>query len=211
MKAAIRYPAGYSTSQLHELQNFRMRLLARNIVAELAPDADLTSPSVEIEGQAHEYGTLVAQSLSWGPLRSIGMKRLRPSARLPTRGSFDCAGLDLYADIDAPLSVKSGETVKIPTGIALQLPTGYYAQIKDRSGMGAKGFAVRGGVIDRDYRGEIVVMLQYVALPNAVQVIDVQDRVAQLTFVAYLDAEAVEVQELGRTVRDQGGFGSTGA
>ena len=142
----------------------------------------------------------------------VKIKRLTEHAVIPTSGSDYAAGYDLYADIEQGTAViSSGDTVKIGTGIAAEIPEGYFGAIFARSGMATK----RGlrpancvGVIDSDYRGEIIVALHNDSKES--QEINSGDRIAQLVIMPYLPVEFVEVDELTNTDRGDGGFGSTG-
>ena len=139
----------------------------------------------------------------------IKLKKLDERAIIPTRGTSASAGMDLYA-LDAA-TVESGETVLVHTGIALAIPEGYAGFIYARSGIATKrGLAPANkvGVIDADYRGEIMVALHnHSAVPQAV---DAGERVAQLVVAPFLKATFEETEELSDTVRGEGGFGSTG-
>lgn len=136
-------------------------------------------------------------------------KKLTATAILPSRGSEEAAGLDLYADISHSLILRRFAVVKVPTGIALQIPKGYYGQIFERSSMGAKGIAIRGGVIDSDYRGEVRVMMQNLG-EYPLYAIQPGDRVAQIILLPYLTAHLTEADTLDSTVRNDGAYGSTG-
>lgn len=142
---------------------------------------------------------------------TVRIKKLSPAAKLPTYGSAAAAGADLYALIDAPLTVAPGETVKVPTGLALELPEGYAGLVYARSGMAVKrGLAPANkvGVIDADYRGEVIVMLfNHSETP---QEIAPMERIAQLVITPILQVDFTECDELSDTVRGAGGFGSTG-
>ncbi|MDD6200318.1 MAG: dUTP diphosphatase [Firmicutes bacterium] len=141
----------------------------------------------------------------------IHVKKLNPRAILPTYGSAEAAGADLYACLDAPVTVEPGETVWIPTGIALEVPKGCAGLVYARSGLGTKrGLAPANkvGVVDSDYRGEIrVVLLNHGKTP---QTIEPGERVAQFLITPVLTPEYVEAEELTDTGRGTGGFGSTG-
>lgn len=143
----------------------------------------------------------------------VNVKRLSPAARIPTYGSDFSAGADLYALTNgAPEQLAPGETRLIHTGIAAELPTGYVGLIFARSGIATRrGLAPANkvGVIDSDYRGEIMVALHNHSSVTA-QVED-GERIAQLVIVPYLTASFNEVEELVDTERGEGGFGSTGA
>lgn len=141
----------------------------------------------------------------------IHVKKLNPRAILPTYGSAEAAGADLYACLDAPVTVEPGETVWIPTGIALEVPKGCAGLVYARSGLGTKrGLAPANkvGVVDSDYRGEIrVVLLNHGKTP---QTIEPGERVAQFLITPVLTPEYAEAEELTDTGRGTGGFGSTG-
>ena len=141
----------------------------------------------------------------------IYVKKLNPRATLPTYGSAEAAGADLYACLEAPVTVEPGETVWIPTGIALEVPKGCAGLVYARSGLGAKrGLAPANkvGVVDSDYRGEIrVVLLNHGKTP---QTIEPGERVAQFLITPVLTPEYAEAEELTDTGRGTGGFGSTG-
>ncbi len=134
---------------------------------------------------------------------------MHPEARLPRYAHVGPFG-DLAADLHAisAWTIEPGQTVAIPTGLALGLPAGYGALVEDRSGMALRGLTTLAGVIDPGYRGEIKVVLTNLA--DDAQKILAGDRVAQLRIVQRIEAEFEEVTELDETVRDGGGFGSTG-
>ena len=139
------------------------------------------------------------------------MKILRDGAKLPTYGTAGAAGADLYACIDAPMTVRPGETVFIPTGIALEVPQGCAGLVYARSGLACKrGLAPANkvGVVDSDYRGELRVALYNES--DTDYVIHDGDRIAQLVLLPFLPMEFEEADELPETVRGEGGFGSTG-
>ena len=135
------------------------------------------------------------------------VKRLTETAKLPTRGSAEAAGLDLYAD--ASVSVMPHCNNLVPTGISMVIPTGYYGRVAPRSGVSVKtGLIVNAGVIDSDYRGEIKIVFQN---PTEKYVdIKAGEKVAQLVIekIALLDVK--EVHSLDDTTRGSNGFGSTG-
>lgn len=143
---------------------------------------------------------------------NINVKKLNPNAIIPTKGSEHAAGLDLYACIDTnELAINPHETKKVGTGLAAEIPEGYFGAIFARSGLATKqGLRPANcvGVVDSDYRGEIIV-----ALHNDSQyftVINNHDRIAQLVILPYLDVNLNEVDDLSDTKRGEGGFGSTG-
>ena len=141
----------------------------------------------------------------------IRVKKLNSNAILPTYGSQDAAGADLYACLEAPVTIAPGETAWIPTGLALEVPKGCAGLIYARSSMGVKrGLAPANkvGVIDSDYRGEIrVVLLNH---GKQTQVVEHGERVAQFLITPVLTPGYEEVEELSNTDRGIGGFGSTG-
>ena len=144
-------------------------------------------------------------------MNAVRVKILREGAKLPTYGSAQAAGADLYACLQEPVTVAPGETVFIPTGIALEVPLGCAGLIYARSGMACKrGLAPANkvGVVDSDYRGEIIVAL--LNHGNAPQTVEHGERVAQFVITPVLTPDYEMVKELSDTERNQGGFGSTG-
>jgi dUTP pyrophosphatase len=135
--------------------------------------------------------------------------KMHPDAQLPRYAHTGPFG-DLAADLHAVSSwtLEPGETVAIPTGIALGLPAGFGALVEDRSGMALRGLTTLAGVIDPGYRGEIKVVLTNLA--DVAQTVFPGDRIAQLRVVQRLEAEFEEVESLDDTVRSIRGFGSTG-
>ena len=144
-------------------------------------------------------------------MSTIRVKKLSANATLPTYGSDEAAGADLYACLDEAVRIQPGETFWVPTGIALEVPKGCAGLIYARSSMGAKrGLAPANkvGVIDSDYRGEIrVVLLNH---SKQVQTIEPGERVAQLIITPVLTPAYEECEDLTDTDRGAGGFGSTG-
>ena len=141
----------------------------------------------------------------------IRVKKLNEKAILPTYGSAEAAGADLYACLDAPVTVQPGETAWIPTGIALEVPKGCAGLVYARSGLGVKrGLAPANkvGVIDSDYRGQIQVVLLNHGKPE--QTIQRGERIAQFLITPVLTPAYEEAEELSDTDRGAGGFGSTG-
>lgn len=139
----------------------------------------------------------------------IKLKKLDERAKLPTRGSEMAAGMDLYA-LDE-VTVGAGETVLVHTGIALAIPEGYAGFIYARSGLATKkGLAPANkvGVVDADYRGEIMVALHNHG--TVLQTLDAGERVAQMVIAPFLAVEFTETDTLDDTLRATGGFGSTG-
>lgn len=141
----------------------------------------------------------------------IRVKKLSEKAILPTYGSAQAAGADLYACLDAPVTILPGETAWITTGIALEVPLGCAGLIYARSSMGTKrGLAPANkvGVVDSDYRGEIrVVLLNHGKEP---QTVEHGERIAQFVITPVLTPAYEETEELSDTCRGTGGFGSTG-
>ena len=141
----------------------------------------------------------------------VNIKKIKPNATVPTYGSANAAGADLYACIDSDITIASGETILIPTGLSMELPEGYAGLIYARSGLASKkGLAPANkvGVVDSDYRGEVMVALHNHSNKDAV--IEPGERIAQLVITPYLMGIFTEVDALGDTERGSGGFGSTG-
>ena len=141
----------------------------------------------------------------------VNVKKLRDDAIIPTQGSQYAAGYDLYAAIDTPITIKSEETVKIGTGLAFELPEGFFAGIFARSGLATKqGLRPANcvGVVDCDYRGEVIVAIHNDSNRNTV--IAPGDRIAQMILLPYQSMEFTEVSNLSETNRGDGGFGSSG-
>lgn len=138
-------------------------------------------------------------------------KKLREGAQPPCYQTEFAAGADLYACLEEPLLVGAGETVFVPTGIAMEIPTGYVGLIYARSGLACKqGLAPANkvGVIDSDYRGEIMVALYNHSKEE--KKIEAGERIAQMVITPYLKVDYDEVRKLDETKRGAGGFGSTG-
>ena len=144
-------------------------------------------------------------------MEPIRVKKLNPDAKLPTYGSAEAAGADLYACLESPVVVAPGESAFIPTGIALEVPVGCAGLIYARSGLACKrGLAPANkvGVIDSDYRGQVVVVLHNHG--RQPQTVDHGERVAQLVITPVLTPIYQEAEELSESGRGAGGFGSTG-
>ena len=142
---------------------------------------------------------------------NVRIKKLNEDAIIPTVGSKQAAGYDLCADIKEPLSIATGATVKVETGLAFAIPEGYFGGIFARSGLSTKkGLRPANctGVIDSDYRGPIIVALHNDS--GEARVVEPGERIAQLIVLPYLAVEFDEVAELDETERGEGGFGSTG-
>ncbi len=141
----------------------------------------------------------------------VEIKKLDPRAIIPTYGTEFSAGADIYALLDEPLTINPGETKLIHTGLAMAIPEGIVGLNFARSGMATKrGLAPANkvGVIDSDYRGEVMVALHNHG--NTPQTVENGERVAQMVFVPYYAAEFELKDELIETLRGEGGFGSTG-
>ena len=141
---------------------------------------------------------------------SLKLKKLRPNARMPQRATEGATGLDLFACIDGSRVVTLDKQPKlIATGIAIEVPRGYDAQIRPRSGLSAKGVGITLGTVDSDYRGEVMVTMYLFGTRSRFEVRD-GDRIAQLVISKVADLPLVEVEELSPTERGQAGHGSTG-
>ena len=141
----------------------------------------------------------------------VRFKRLNDLAKIPTRGSKFSAGYDLYAATDKDIQIPPHATIKIGTGLAMDLPSGYFGAIVARSGIATK----RGlrpanalGVCDEDYKGEYIVALHNDTTET--KTVQAGERIAQLILLPYQTIDFKEVDELHDTERGIGGFGSTG-
>lgn len=144
-------------------------------------------------------------------VEKVNIKKLDERAVIPTYGTEYSAGADLYAILDGDLTIKPNQTEFIKTGLAMEIPYGYVGLIYARSGLACKkGLAPANkvGVIDTDYRGEIMVALHNHSDKEII--ITNKERIAQLVIAPYLKAEFNQVESLEDTVRGAGGFGSTG-
>lgn len=142
---------------------------------------------------------------------NIKIKKLNKNAIIPTRGSEYAAGVDLYACIDKPIEIQPHETAKIGTGLAMELPTGYFGAIFARSGLATKqGLRPANcvGCCDSDYRGDYIVPLHNDT--DITQTVIPNERIAQLVIMPYLPVDFTEVDKLTETERGDGGFGHTG-
>ncbi len=157
----------------------------------------------------------------------VKVKKLSPTAIIPTYGSPSAAGADLYANVAEDTVIEYGKTMKIKTGIAMEIPEGYVGLIFARSGLSCKhGLAPANkvGVIDSDYRGEIMVALHNHELPTKLEeeVIEYRDkyierhtihpgdRIAQISIIPFKRAQFVLSEDLSDTSRLEGGCGRTG-
>ena len=144
---------------------------------------------------------------------TVKVKRIRPESINPLPGymTSHAAGMDLYADLAEDIILVPGARSLIPTGIAIELPDGYEAQVRPRSGLALKhGISLVNspGTIDTDYRGEIgVIVINHGSEPFALRN---GERIAQLVFAPFARAALQEVVDLGETARGEGGFGHTG-
>ena len=142
---------------------------------------------------------------------NVRFKRLNDLAKIPTRGSKFSAGYDLYAATDHDIQIPPHSTVKIRTGLAMEIPTGWFGAVFPRSGIATK----RGlrpancvPVIDCDYRGEWLIPIHNDS--NETMTVQAGERIAQLVILPYQDIDFKEVDKLHETDRGEGGFGSTG-
>ena len=142
---------------------------------------------------------------------SMNIKKLNENATIPTYGSEFAAGADLYACLEGDVTIEPAQTVLIHTGLAMEIPEGLVGLIYARSGLASKkGLAPANkvGVIDSDYRGEIMVALHNHG--DKPQTVSHGERIAQIVFAPFYAADFKLVDELSDTVRGAGGFGSTG-
>lgn len=157
------------------------------------------------EGESKMITTIGAMTVD------VKIKKLNDKAKLPTRGSEYAAGYDLYACIDEPCVIEPHSVVKIGTGLAMDIPNGYFGAIFARSGLATKkGLRPANcvGVCDADYRGEYIVPLHNDT--DTPMIVEPNERIAQLIVMPYMTIGFTEVDELSNTVRGAGGFGSTG-
>ncbi len=143
---------------------------------------------------------------------TLKFKKLRPDAAVPTYGSDFSAGADLYACLDGDLTILPGETTVVPTGLALEIPENHAGLVFARSGLATKkGLAPANkvGVIDSDYRGEVLVSILNHGPEK--RTISPGERIAQLVITPVVTCDFVEAETLSDTIRGGGGFGSTGS
>jgi dUTP pyrophosphatase len=136
----------------------------------------------------------------------LHVKRLSDEAYLPSRGTADSAGLDLFTTESKVLH--PGETLKFATDLAVRIPQGYAGLVRPRSSAFLKAGLDVNGTIDSDYRGHVWLLIRNASTQNVF--IDREKAYAQLIIVPYLDVSVVEVDELSNTERGEGGLGSTG-
>ena len=144
-------------------------------------------------------------------MEKVGVKKLRPGAVLPSFGSREAAGADLYACLEESVAIAPGKTVFIPTGLAMALPMGYVGLVYARSGLACKqdlAPANKVGVIDSDYRGEFMIALHNHG--SETRIVANGDRIAQLVVMPVIQPVYFETDTLDETDRGTGGFGSTG-
>ena len=144
-------------------------------------------------------------------MEPVRVKKLKEDAVLPTYGSLEAAGADLYACLAEDVTIQPGQTVFIPTGLSMEIPVGCAGLIYARSGLACKrGLAPANkvGVVDSDYRGEFMVALHNHG--EQPQTVCHAERIAQLVITPVFTPGFVEVEELTDTCRGEGGFGSTG-
>ena len=143
---------------------------------------------------------------------TIKIKKINKNAKIPTRGSQFSAGFDLYALLESEsISIKAHETVKIGTGLSFAIPQGWFGAIFARSGLATKeGLRPANcvGVVDSDYRGEIIIALHNDS--DEIRIVKNGDRVAQMIIMPFLEADLEISESLPETVRGDCGFGSTG-
>jgi len=141
----------------------------------------------------------------------LKIKKLKNCTGMPSYQTSGAAGMDLHAGIESPVEIMPMERKLIPTGISIELPAGYEAQVRPRSGLSIKhGITLINcvGTIDEDYRGEVCVGL--INLSNEPYTVSSGERIAQMIIAPVTHAEIVQVEELALTERGAGGFGSTG-
>ena len=172
---------------------------------------ELTPP--EVQYLLYSLDNKVKELERAKPISVLYVKKLTETAQIPTQGTMDAAGWDLYADLENvnEIVIHPGSTEKISTGISIMLPEGTFGAIYPRSGLATKqGLAPANkvGVVDSDYRGPVIVALHNHG--SEIQTIKAGDRIAQLVVTPYLRVTPIEVDELNTTERGEGGFGSTG-
>ena len=144
-------------------------------------------------------------------MTDVKIKRINENAIIPTYGTPFSAGCDLYACLELPITILPHETVMIKTGLSFELPEGYAGLVYARSSLASKrnlAPANKVGVIDSDYRGEVMVALHNHG--TTPQTIESGERIAQMVITPYITANFIECDSLSDTIRGEGGFGSTG-
>lgn len=203
-KSELIFALGESMEQIRdEIANFA------NVVVKasgVAPETVLRN-----SGDVHGYFASQMDLTDFGKGVPLRIKKVKENAQIPKYQTEGSSGMDLCAAIDNTIIIPPFNRVYIPTGIAIELPRGYEAQIRPRSGLSSKhGITLINcvGTIDSDYRGEIIVPL--VNLSNSAYSISSGERIAQMIISRYERASIEEVNELSSTERGAGGFGSTG-
>jgi dUTP pyrophosphatase len=142
----------------------------------------------------------------------LKIKRLKETAKLPTRSYSSDAGLDLYACIEKDIDISAiiNSFVVIPLGIAIEIPTGYYGHLVGRSGLASRGVFSHQGTIDSGYRGELNAILYTTIVFSEPIIIHSGDRIAQLIILKHESPEVIEVESLSLSPRQTKGLGSTG-
>lgn len=141
---------------------------------------------------------------------NVKIKKLRNSVKLPKKMTGNSSGYDIYANLKTEITIPSGEVALIPTGFAMEIPQGYEAQIRPRSGLALKhyiGVMNSPGTIDADYRGEVKIIL--INLGSEEFLIKNNRRIAQMIFTALPEVILTETKTLSTTNRNEGGFGHT--
>jgi len=138
----------------------------------------------------------------------IRVRLLRPGARVPFRATGEASGFDLYACLDRPVTVGQYPAV-VPTGVAMEVPPGFDAQIRPRSGLARQGVLCTFGTLDADYRGELMVTM-YTMAAGIEHVIHDGDRIAQVVITQLAEVALEVAEELSATARGEGGHGSKG-
>ncbi len=144
-------------------------------------------------------------------MNTVKIKRLNKLAKIPTKGTAESAGYDLYAATDKDIQIPPHSNVKIGTGIAMSIPNGFFGGIFARSGVATKRNMRPSncvGIVDSDYTGEVIVSIHNDSTET--KTIQRGERIAQLVILPYLSVIFNEVDELNETERGEGGFGSTG-
>lgn len=141
----------------------------------------------------------------------LKIKKMRDNAIIPTKGSKEAAGIDLYACIDEPVKLEPNEFRIIPSGIGCDFPNGYYGMVAIRSSLGIKrqlGLINQIGIIDNDYKNEILIGIKNYG--DETQIIEPNERIAQMILSPYVNVEIKQIDELTYSERGLGGIGSTG-
>lgn len=167
--------------------------------------ADETIARLSGTGVADQGG---AQTRLRSSVPMLKYKKLTERAHAPSRGTPGAAGLDIAYAGEHNVSLQPNMPMKLETGLAFEVPHGFYLRVAPRSGLGVKGIHVLAGVVDEDYRGEVHVVL--INLSATTQVVKPGDRIAQALFERITHPRLFEVETLSETVRGAGGYGSTG-